>query len=87
MIAPAVAPKYTVPRPVYKEVIVEQRWDKHLPDPFQVIQNIRAVVDGAMDGIPDVYSNHVFARVMETIRQQYRVLEDVSTPHRRSRSR
>jgi hypothetical protein len=85
MIDPAAVPEYTVLRLVYEDVIVEQQCARHPPDPFQIIQNIRAVVDSAMVGIPDVYSNHVVARVMETIRQQYRVLEEVTAPRRRSR--
>jgi len=67
IIGPAPVPKYTVPRPVYEEVIVEQQWVRHPPGPFQVIQNIRAVVDTTLEGIPDVHSNPVVARVMETI--------------------
>jgi ferredoxin-fold anticodon binding domain-containing protein len=39
-----------------------------------------------MTEIPDVYSNHVVAGVMECIRQQYVVLEEVSAPRRRRRS-
>jgi ferredoxin-fold anticodon binding domain-containing protein len=38
-----------------------------------------------MTEIPDVYSNHVVVGVIECIRQQYRVLEEVPAP-RRSRS-
>jgi len=70
MIAPEAVPDYTAPVPPYKKVIVEQQWAKHPPDPLQIIQNIRVVVDDAMVGIPDVYSNPVVALVMETIRQQ-----------------
>ena len=86
MITPTAVLEYTVPRPPYEEVLVEQQWGRHPPDPFQIIQNIIAVVDSSMEGIPDMYSNHVVARVMETIRQQYRVLEEVSAPRSRSRS-
>jgi len=69
MIVPAVVHGYTVLIPNYEEVIGEQYWVRHPPDSFQVIQNIRFVVDGAMDEIPDVYSNPVVTRVMETNRQ------------------
>ena len=86
MIAPEAVPDYTAPVPPYKKVIVEQQWARHPPDPLQIIQNIRVVVDDAMVGIPDVYSNPVVALVMETIQQQYRVLEQVSAPLRRTSS-
>jgi len=42
--------------PPYEEVIVEQQWARHPPDPYQIISNIRAIVDGAM-GHPDVFRN------------------------------
>jgi len=58
---PAAIPDYAVdapPRPVppYEEVIVEQQWVRHTPDPYQIISNFRARVDGAM-GHPDVFRN------------------------------
>ena len=42
---PAVVPHYTTdahlrPIPPYKEVIVEQQWARHHPDPYQIISNI-----------------------------------------------
>jgi len=40
--------EYTVPRPIFKEVIVEQQWARHPPDPFQIIGNISARVESAM---------------------------------------
>ena len=50
---PAAIPDYATqapPRPVppYEEVLVEQQWARHPPDPYQIINNIRARVDGAM---------------------------------------
>ena len=58
---PAAIPDYAVdapPRhvPPYEEVIVEQQWARHPPDPYQIINNIRARVDGTM-GHPDVFRN------------------------------
>jgi len=46
------------PRPVppYEEVIIEQQWARHPPDPYQIISNIRARVDGAMRH-PAVFHN------------------------------
>jgi hypothetical protein len=42
--------------PPYEEVLVEQQWIRHPPDPYQIISNIRARVDGAM-GHPGVFHN------------------------------
>jgi hypothetical protein len=84
MIGPAPVPKYTVPRPVYEEVIVEQQRARHPPDPFQVIDNIRARVENAM-GIPDVVSNPLFFGILEDIRSNYTVFEEVLAPRSRSR--
>ena len=47
---PAAIPDYASaapPRPVppYDEVIVEQHWARHPPDPYQIINNIRARVE------------------------------------------
>jgi hypothetical protein len=46
------------PRPVppYDEVLVEQQWARHPPDPYRIISNIRARVDGAM-AHPAVFRN------------------------------
>jgi len=48
------APPHLVPP--YEEVIVEQQWARHPPDPYQIINNIRARVDGVM-GHPVVFHN------------------------------
>ena len=53
---PAAIPDYTADVPPYEEVIVELQWVKHPPDPYQIINNIRARVDGTM-GHPDVFRN------------------------------
>jgi len=75
--APAAVPEYTNHVPPYEEFIVEQQWARHPSDLLQIIKNIRGIVDSAVVGIPHLYSNPIVARVMETIRQQYRVLEEV----------
>ena len=85
MIGPAPVPGYTIPRPVYEEVIVEQQRTRHPPDPFQVIDNIRARVENAM-GIPDVVSNPLFFSILEGIWSIYTMFEEVLVPRRRSRS-
>jgi hypothetical protein len=81
---PTTIPDYTAdahPRPVspYEEVIVEQQWARHAPDPLQIIHDVKGIVDSAMTVIPDVC-------VMERIRQQYRMLEQMPAPRRRSRN-
>jgi len=65
---PATIPDYTVdahPRPVppYEEVIVEQQWTKHPPEPYQIINNIRAKVNSAM-GHHVVFGNPEVLRMM-----------------------
>jgi len=62
-----------------------QQWAKRPPDPFQIIDNIRAKVESAM-GHPDVFSNPVVAGIMEGIRSEYSMLEEVSAPQSRSHS-
>jgi len=63
IIGPALVPEYTVPRPVYEEVIVEQQWARHPLDPFQIIGNIKVRVENAM-GISDVVSNPLFLGIL-----------------------
>jgi len=48
----------TPPRPVppYEEVLVKQQWARHPPDPYHIINNIRARVNGVM-AHPIVFHN------------------------------
>ena len=84
-------PDYTAdvhpcPVPPYKEVIVEQQWTIHPPDPYQIISNIRARMDSAM-GHPDVFRNSKeVLRLMQDIQSEWSILEQMPTPWRRSRS-
>ena len=75
------------PRPVppYEEVIVEQQWARHPPDPYQIINNIRARVDSAM-GHPDVFGNPEVLRIMQGIQSEWSMMEQMAPPRRRSRS-
>ena len=88
---PAAIPDYAAdapPRPVppYEEVIVEQQWVGHPPDPYQIISNIRARVDGAMEH-PDVFCNpEEVMRLMQGIQSEWSMLEQMSASRRRSRS-
>jgi len=79
IIGPTLVPEYIVPRPVYEEVIVEQQWARHPPDPFQIIGNIRARVEDAME-ISDVTSNPLFFGILEGIQSNYTVFDDVPAP-------
>ena len=75
------------PRPVppYKEVIVEQQWARHPPDPYQIISNIKSRVDGAMRH-PDVFRNQEVMHLMQGIQSELSMLEQMSAPRRRTRS-
>jgi len=84
-IGPAPVPEYAVLRPVYEEILVEQQCDRYPPNPFQIIDNIRARVENAMV-IPDVTSNPLFFGLLEGIRSDYTVFDEVSAPRRRSKS-
>jgi hypothetical protein len=66
-------------------VIVEQKWARHPPGPFHIIGNIRAIMEHAM-GIPDVVSNPLFFSILEGIRSDFTVFDEVSALRRRSRS-
>jgi len=68
MIAPTAHPDYTTLVPPYEEVIIEQQWARQPPNPFQIIQNRRAIVYNAA-GVLDVYSNPVVVGIMESIQQ------------------
>jgi len=87
----AAIPDYTAdahPRhvPRYEEVLVEQQWARDPPDPYQIISNIRARVDGAM-GHHDVFHNpEEVIRLMQDIQSEWSMLEQISAPRRRSRS-
>jgi hypothetical protein len=72
------------PRPVspYVEVLVEQQWARHPPDPYQIINNIRARVDGAM-GHPAVFHNpEEVIHLMQGIQSEWSMLEQMSAPRR-----
>jgi len=88
---PAVIPDYTAdahPRFVspYEKVIVEQQWARDPPDPYQIVNNIRARVDNAM-GHPDVFGNpEEVLRLMQGIQSDWSMLEQMPAQRRRSRS-
>jgi hypothetical protein len=56
-----------------------------VPDPFQIIDNIRRRVEGAMK-ILGVFSKPLFVGVMEGIRSEYNIMQEVPVTRRRTRS-
>jgi len=88
---PATIPDYAVdapsrPVPPYEEVLVEQQWTRHPPDPYQIISNIKDRVEGAM-AHPVVFHNpKEVIRLMQGIQSEWSMLEQMPAPRRRSRS-
>jgi hypothetical protein len=82
---PAPVPEYIAAKPVYQKIIVEQEWVRHPYDPLQVIGSMRARVEHALE-IPEVVSNPLFFSILEGLRFDYTVFDEVSAPRRRSRS-
>ena len=74
---------YTTRVPPYKEVIVEQLWARQVPDPLQIIENIKRIVDSAME-FPNVFSNLLVVGIMEGIRSEYSMLQEESVPQMRT---
>jgi hypothetical protein len=85
IVNPAPVPVYVAQRPAYQEVIVEQEWARHPPDPLQIIISMRARVEHAME-IPKVASNPLFFSILEGLRSDYTVFHEVPVSRRRSRS-
>ncbi|RHN44066.1 hypothetical protein MtrunA17_Chr7g0215301 [Medicago truncatula] len=76
---PVAIPDYTTDShphfvPPYEEVLVEQQWARHPPDPYQIISNIRARVDSAT-GHPDLFRNpYEVLRLMQGIQSRWSML-------------
>jgi hypothetical protein len=85
IVGPAPVPEYVAPKPVYQEVIVEQEWARHPPDPLQVISNMRTRTEQAME-IPEVVSHPLFFSILEVLQTDYSVFNQDPVPQRRSRS-
>jgi len=81
---PALVPQYTSHVPPYEEVIVEQQWARQVPDPLQIIDNIKHRADIAMTH-PDVFTHSLFADIMEGIQSEYSMMQEESVPRRRTR--
>ena len=82
---PALEPDILIPRPVYQDILVDQDWARHPPDPLQVITNMRDRVEHAMQ-ILEVLSNPVFFGILEGLCTDYSVFDYLQVPRRRSRS-
>jgi hypothetical protein len=65
--------EYTASVPPYEEVIVEPQWVRQIPDPLQIIDNIRHRVDSAME-VPDVFSNSLIAGIMDGIQSEHNMM-------------
>ena len=82
---PAPVDEYTAPAPPYEEVIVVQQWPRQVSDPLQIIDNVKSIVDSAME-VPDVFINPPFAGIMEGIQSEYCMMQEEPVPRRRTRS-
>jgi len=74
-----------MPRPVYQDILVDQEWARHPPDPLQVISSIRGRVEHAMQ-IPEVVSNPLFFSILEGLRTDYSVFNHQQVLRRKCRS-
>jgi len=74
-----------MPRPIYQDILVDQEWARHPPDPLQVITSMRGRVEHVMQ-IPKVVSNPLFFGILEGLRTNYSVFEQQPVPRRRFRS-
>jgi len=85
IVNPAPEPDITMSRPVYQDILVDQDWARHPPDPRQVISTMRDKVEHAMQ-IPEVVSNLLFFGILEGFRTDYSVFEQQPVPRKRSMS-
>jgi hypothetical protein len=85
IVNPALEPDIVMPRLVYQDILVDQEWARHPPDPLQLISSIKSRVEHAMQ-IPEVVSNPLFFGILEGLRTDYSVFEQQPVPRRRSRS-
>jgi len=85
IVNPAPEPDITMPRAVYQDILVDQDWARHPPNPLHVISSMQRRVEHAMQ-IPEVVSNPLFFGILEGLRTDYSVFEQQPVPRRRSRS-
>jgi len=72
-------------RPVYQDILVDQYWARHPPDPLQVISSMKDKMEHAME-IPEVVSNPLFFSILEGLQTEYSVFDHQQVLWRRSRS-
>jgi hypothetical protein len=82
IVNPAPEPDIVMARPVYRDILVDQEWARHPPDPLQVISSIRGRVEHAMQ-ISEVVSNPLFFGILVGLRTDYSVFEQQPVPRRR----
>ena len=82
---PAPEPDIVITRPAYQDILVDQEWARHPPDPLQVISSMRGRVEHAME-ISEVVSNPLFFGILEGLWTDYSVFDHLQVPRRRSRS-
>jgi len=85
IVHPPPEPEITMSRPVYQDVLVDQDWGRHPPDPRQVISTMRDRVEHALQ-ISEVVSNPLFLGILEGLRFDYIMFDQQSVPTRRFRS-
>jgi len=85
IVNPALEPHIVFPRPVYQDILVDQEWARHPPDPLQVLIILRARVKQAIE-IPDVVSNPLFLSILEGLQTDYSVFDQQPVPWRKTRS-
>ena len=74
IVNPPLEPEIAVPRPIYHDVLVDQDWGRHPPDPRQVLSTMRDRVEHTLQ-IPEVVSNPLFLGILEGIRSDYIVFD------------
>ena len=67
-------PEIVMPRLVYQDILFDQDWARHPPDPLQVISSMRGRVEHAME-IPEVVSNPLFFGILEGLQTDYSVFD------------
>ena len=85
IVNPPLEPEITMSRHVYHDVLVDQDWGRHPPDPRQVLSTMRDRAEHAFQ-ILEVVSNPLFLGILEGLRSDYIVFDQQPVPRRRSRS-
>jgi len=79
IVNPPLEPEISVSRLVYHDVLVDQDWGRHPPDPRQVLSTMQYRVEHALQ-ILEVVSNPLFLGILEGLRSDYIVFDQCNTP-------